>query len=350
MKNRLLFLLLFSYATSHAQYAPFPTPGLAHGAIYICGPWDCTSYYNFSTRYEGDTILCGATWNKFGQYVRAEQGKYYALVDCDTQTLMYDFSKNVGDTVVTGDLGALKVMEVGTFTLNNGEVRKKMVMKPLQTSSFPSYTWVDGIGDIDRSFFRASDFEGGYSQLICLRDTSGIFYHDPSPFLALDCDSLLCKIPSAFFDYTCSGQTYYFTNHSKNADSYYWDFGDGGSSTEINPTHTYLSSGCYTVCLKAKTGCLPQEALAAKRIAVNTPFFWKKSPHETPVPFVKMQFLDPDRGWALGDKKIWKTSNGGAHWDTVSYPGPVRIMQNLHFKDFEHGIVQIFKPGSPYYS
>lgn len=63
-----------------------------------------------------------------------------------------------------------------------------------------------------------------------------------------------------------------------------------------------------------------------------------------------MHFLDPDRGWALGDKKIWKTRNGGAHWDTVSYPGPVRIVQNLQFKDFEHGIVQILKPGSPYYS
>ncbi len=350
MKHLLHFLLLFSYAVSHAQFVSFPTPGLEQGAIYICNPWDCPSYFNVSTRYEGDTILCGTTWNKFGQYVRADQGKYYVFANCNTETLLYDFSKNVGDTVVTGDLGALKVMEVGTFTLDNGEVRKKMVMKPLHPSIIQTYTWVDGIGDIDRSFFRAFDFEGGHSQLICLRDTSGIFYHDPSPFLALDCDSLLCRTASAAFDYTCSDQTYYFSNHSKNADSYYWDFGDGESSTEANPTHTYSASGCYTVFLKAKPECLPLEDLAAKRVAVNTPFFWKKSPHETPIPFIKMQFLDPDRGWALGDKKIWKTSDGGAHWDTVPYPGPVRTVENLQFKDFEHGIVQILKPGSPYYS
>jgi len=350
MKHRILFLLLFSYATSQAQFASFPTPGLEHGAIYICNPWDCPSYFNFSTRYEGDTILCGITWNKFGQYVRAEQGKYYMFVDCNTEILMYDFSKNVGDTVVTGDLGALKVMEVGTFTLDNGELRKRMVMKPLQPSVSQTYTWVDGIGDIDRSFFRAFDFEGGHSQLICLRDTSGVFYHAPSPFLALDCDSLLCKTASALFNYSCSDQTYYFSNQSKNADSYYWDFGDGESSTETNPTHIYTTSGCYVVTLKAKAECLPQEDIAAKRIAVNTPFFWKKSPHEIPIPFIKMQFLDPQRGWALGDKKIWKTSDGGVHWDTVPYPGPVRTLGNLQFKDFEHGIVQILKPSSPYYS
>jgi len=29
-----------------------------------------------------------------------------------------------------------------------------------------------------------------------------------------------------------------------------------------------------------------------------------------------MQFLDPQHGWALSDQKIWKTSDGGAHWDT----------------------------------
>lgn len=350
MKHRLLFLLLFASIACHAQFAPFPTPGLEHGAIYICNPFDCSSYFNFSSRYEGDTILCGTTWNKFGQYVRAEQGKYYRFVNCNTEILMYDFSKNVGDTVVTGDLGALKVIEVSTFALDNGALRKKMVLKSLAPFSSQTYTWVDGIGDIDRSFFRASDFEGGHSQLICLRDISGVFYHDPSPFLALDCDSLLCKIPHPSFEYSCSDQTYYFTNHSVNANNYYWDFGDGESSTEINPAHTYLTSGCYIVTLKAKSECLPQEYLAAKRVAVNTPFFWKKSPHTPPISFIKMQFLDPQRGWALGDKKIWKTSDGGAHWDTVPYPGPLRAVVDLQFKDFEHGIVQILKPGSPYYS
>jgi PKD repeat protein len=36
-----------------------------------------------------------------------------------------------------------------------------------------------------------------------------------------------------------------FTNYSQNASSFAWDFGDGNSSTEQNPTHTYAAGGTY---------------------------------------------------------------------------------------------------------
>lgn len=42
-----------------------------------------------------------------------------------------------------------------------------------------------------------------------------------------------------------------FTNLSKNATEWIWDFGDGGTSTENNPVYTYLTSGTYTVKLTA---------------------------------------------------------------------------------------------------
>ncbi|MDA0176940.1 M14 family zinc carboxypeptidase [Mesoflavibacter profundi] len=40
-----------------------------------------------------------------------------------------------------------------------------------------------------------------------------------------------------------------FNNTSNNATSYLWDFGDGNSSTDQNPVHTYMTSGEYTVTL-----------------------------------------------------------------------------------------------------
>lgn len=46
----------------------------------------------------------------------------------------------------------------------------------------------------------------------------------------------------------------HFTNNSKNAESYEWDFGDGATATDANPAHTYKHSGNYTVVLKAKKG------------------------------------------------------------------------------------------------
>ncbi len=45
-----------------------------------------------------------------------------------------------------------------------------------------------------------------------------------------------------------------FTNTSLKAETYAWDFGDGGSSTEMSPTHRYTHSGNYTVVLKATKG------------------------------------------------------------------------------------------------
>ncbi|MCI5058635.1 MAG: PKD domain-containing protein [Flavobacteriales bacterium] len=45
-----------------------------------------------------------------------------------------------------------------------------------------------------------------------------------------------------------------FTNLGSNANSYSWDFGDGNTSTQQNPTHTYNAVGQYTVTLIALGG------------------------------------------------------------------------------------------------
>jgi PKD repeat protein len=41
------------------------------------------------------------------------------------------------------------------------------------------------------------------------------------------------------------------TNNSKYANAYMWDFGDGATSTQENPTHTYANAGEYTIKLTA---------------------------------------------------------------------------------------------------
>ncbi|MFK7773366.1 MAG: PKD domain-containing protein [Saprospiraceae bacterium] len=46
-----------------------------------------------------------------------------------------------------------------------------------------------------------------------------------------------------------------FTNTSVDATSYSWDFGDGNTSTEVNPTHTYSTSGVFEVCLTVSNSC-----------------------------------------------------------------------------------------------
>lgn len=47
----------------------------------------------------------------------------------------------------------------------------------------------------------------------------------------------------------CNGATVEFTNTSTNAFAFVWNFGDGTTSTEENPVHTYNTAGSYTVTL-----------------------------------------------------------------------------------------------------
>ncbi|MBT3207848.1 MAG: PKD domain-containing protein [Bacteroidetes bacterium] len=53
--------------------------------------------------------------------------------------------------------------------------------------------------------------------------------------------------PIADFDYTSNLLTVEFIDQSANGTTFYWDFGDGTFSSEVNPIHTYASSGAFQV-------------------------------------------------------------------------------------------------------
>jgi PKD repeat protein len=63
------------------------------------------------------------------------------------------------------------------------------------------------------------------------------------------------------------GEPVAFASTSVFATSYLWDFGDGNTSTEENPTHTYASNGDYTVTLEVNAD---PALTATKTIVVRT--------------------------------------------------------------------------------
>lgn len=62
-----------------------------------------------------------------------------------------------------------------------------------------------------------------------------------------------------------------FSNTTPYASAYTWSFGDGASSSALNPVHTYTAAGNYVVSLKA-SGCLGQDSIVkAAFISVDLP-------------------------------------------------------------------------------
>ncbi len=64
--------------------------------------------------------------------------------------------------------------------------------------------------------------------------------------------------PQASFNIASLGGSIYqyqFTNTAINSSNFSWNFGDGNGSTIINPVHTFLGNGTYTITLTASDGC-----------------------------------------------------------------------------------------------
>ncbi len=67
-------------------------------------------------------------------------------------------------------------------------------------------------------------------------------------------DSYNQDVESGFYTHSDTyneGEEVQFYNTSEDAVSFFWDFGDGGTSTKINPSHIYTKAGAYEVKLVA---------------------------------------------------------------------------------------------------
>ncbi len=67
-------------------------------------------------------------------------------------------------------------------------------------------------------------------------------------------DTLYIPWPKANFTWMANGGTVIFENLSSDASTYVWDFGDGATSTDKDPTHSY-NDGTYAVRLIAQGPC-----------------------------------------------------------------------------------------------
>lgn len=101
-------------------------------------------------------------------------------------------------------------------------------------------------------------------------------------------------------------------------DSVTWDFGDGHSSHQANPTHTYANAGSYTVCLTVKknpnTTAAPCIRTICKTVVVQAPcnivpgFNWTAT---TSNP-LRIVFQNTSTNTALTDSVRWTFGDGSS--------------------------------------
>ncbi|MEO1259168.1 MAG: PKD domain-containing protein [Bacteroidota bacterium] len=116
-----------------------------------------------------------------------------------------------------------------------------------------SYEWSFPGGDpsssTDENPMVTYDTPGSYTVTLIATNSAGSSTATETNYI------VVTTVPSAGFSSSTNGLTVSFTNNSSNATSYSWDFGDGESSTEANPVHTYDDDGVYTVTLTATNDC-----------------------------------------------------------------------------------------------
>jgi PKD repeat protein len=106
----------------------------------------------------------------------------------------------------------------------------------------------------------------------------------------------------------CDAGTVNFINNSIDGDSYLWDFGDGNSSTEINPIHTYNEPGFYNVTLTVYDDILPSDSTATINQMVVV--------HETPDPTISLS--GPTNICEGDDVQLSATAGYNYLWSTGS--------------------------------
>ncbi len=142
-----------------------------------------------------------------------------------------------------------------TIIPNPGCYAKPVTFNDSSTINGKLYLWDVGLFGSPRYFTGKGPFSSKYTSL----GTKRIIYKVKSD---TDNDAIVIKdlplanTPSVNFTFKIeTGRTVKFTNTSVNGETYLWDFGDGTTSKESDPSHTFDSAKVYRVKLTISNPC-----------------------------------------------------------------------------------------------
>ncbi|HRQ85449.1 MAG TPA: PKD domain-containing protein [Flavobacteriales bacterium] len=199
----------------HPQYFPGGSEDMNYDIAW--GAFDGNGNQTWSRYYSGPTSNNGMALFNLGGSKRSIFGFSMRTIPPTGQAPIWD-----AQLIVTDDEGHMACNELN-LTLNWVDVTSLVTVAPftsLTSSGFDAFAWPMG--------------------------TQAMAAGDFNP----------CCDDQAAFTITPHGDfSWSFTDQSTGASGWLWDFGDGNTSTEQHPVHTYAANGTYNVCLTITGTC-----------------------------------------------------------------------------------------------
>jgi len=221
---------------------------------------------NFSSEINGEIV-------SFVNEADAATSYFWDLGDGNTSTLKYP----TNDYNIDGFYDIILIAKNGC---GSDTIVQTIIINPDNVLPYPDFSAdiLTGCGPLTVQFMDESSenttgwwwqFQGGTPSNSAEQNPVVVFENTGSYFVKLiastdvgdrtDFKANFIEVtdapPQALYTVGDSELTIFLFNNSINADSYLWLFGDGNSSTEEGPTHTYESAGIYEISLISTNNC-----------------------------------------------------------------------------------------------
>ncbi|MDF1698036.1 MAG: PKD domain-containing protein [Saprospiraceae bacterium] len=300
---------------------------------------------NLSFSYFGEESFCDReasayyhNTSGYKYYFYFEEEKMYLIHPSDCALILfYDFGLAIGESVPSGKYAGYMITDIYPVTLLNGEERMRFDLKK---GGIP-VSWIVGIGDIingnDEKLF---EFETSY-HFVCAKLGDVLLWAAPEESEL--CDIYSCLQPKVKFEIETNDFSISTTNSTLFADTYEWDFGDGFTSTEENPSHTYDSPGCYNVALRAFTDCKEEYTERTQKASICVSDAWDLGYRIDSLPNMKVYKFSEQINYVYYQNTVLKTIDGGNTWTNLSMPSQpmdaYRFIFNIQFYNENDGII-----------
>ncbi len=185
-----------------------------------------------------------------------------------------DACGNAVTSSVPVTVNPLPVISLSPQSITNCEQASLTYVDNSTTNTGSIYSWSFGDGNTSNQMSPSNTYTASGTYIISVTVTSpfGCVNTASTTSTVVVYPGTIANFSSQGIDGTELSPKYQFSDQSTNAATRYWTFGDGTSSTTLNPLHTYPGKGMYTVTLLTTTtnGCTDLRIMQVEIVPVFT--------------------------------------------------------------------------------